>query len=67
MVKFIKPEYNLWNQEFNCADLPWCYFKVDTKTLNMNYVSKINIPLDDLVNCHDEQRKILYKTTLKKY
>ena len=66
MLSFIKSDYTPWNQEFNCRNLPWCFFKVNIKTLDIDDIGKINIPFNDVVYCHDERQKVLYQTTFKR-
>lgn len=46
MRTFIKPEYTTWNKEYDCPNLPWRYFKVDVKTLDISNILKLNINLD---------------------
>lgn len=50
------------NKEYDCPNLPWCYFKVDVKTLDISNILKLNINLYKIVYCYDEQQKKLYQT-----
>lgn len=65
-AKFINSKYTVWNDKYNCPNLPWCYFKGETKMLDIDNISAVNIHSDEIVYCHDERQKILYQTTYEK-
>jgi hypothetical protein len=61
--KFIKPDYENWNTEFNCRNLPWCYYKEERKVYDTTEIYRVPISPTMIVYCHDEQKRILYQTT----
>ncbi|MDR1852972.1 MAG: hypothetical protein LBR21_10075 [Propionibacteriaceae bacterium] len=68
METFIKPSYKPWNERYNCLELPWIYYKVDTKVLDWfipENINSIDLPFDRVVYCHNEREKIVYETTYR--
>jgi hypothetical protein len=65
MTHFIKPDYSPWNKEYDCPNLPWCYFKVNVEIFDVRDILKMNVPSEKMVYCHDERQKILYQATFK--
>ena len=64
--KFLLSDFNQFNSEFNCKNLPWCYYSVDIKTYDTGELHKVPIKSDAVVYCNDERKEIMYKTTFGK-
>ena len=63
---FLKPDFEIWNPEFNCKNLPWCYYKEGRKIYDTEEFYRVPITPDTNVYFNDERHEIMYQTTFAK-